>query len=120
MPTPPQRTPEQRIEALSLALEARKKRAAVKNQVTFGTTRVEQVLEEGAYGTTDELGEHARVSGRIEIGDLLLAVRGVGPSHAATILTEAGVEDASEHLDKLNADQRQAIVRALVERGLQK
>jgi hypothetical protein len=118
MPTPPERTPDQRAQALALALEARQTRAAIKDKVTAGQTTVEKVLAEGAYGATDELGTHARIAGRIEVGDLLLSVHGVGPVHAAEILAEAGVEDPDERLDQLNGQQRKAILDALATRGL--
>ena len=77
------------------------------------------VLEAGKYGSTDELGDHARVHGRIEIADLLLAVVGCGPITTAQILEEADVADPTEHLDKLNVAQRGAIVQALADRYLQ-
>jgi hypothetical protein len=116
--TPPQRTDEERAKGVALALEARQARAQIKDNVTSGAVTVQRVLADGAYGHTDELGQHARIAGRIEVGDLLLSVHGVGPVHAAEILAEAGVEDADERLDRLNGRQREAIVAALEARGL--
>ena len=119
MPTPPVNTPEERMHALALALEARQARAEIKAQVASGDRTVFDVLEAGKYGSTDELGDHARVHGRIEIADLLLAVVGCGPITTAQILEEADVADPTEHLDKLNVAQRGAIVQALADRYLQ-
>jgi hypothetical protein len=108
-PTPPARTDQERQDALRRALEARQARAKIKDAVTAGDMTVAEVLDRGHRGATDELGQHARVAGRIEIGDLLLAVDGVGPAHTADILESAGVQDGHEHLDELNADQVQKI-----------
>ena len=109
----PERTPEQRHAALVLALETRRARAEVKARVADGTLAFADVLEEGRYGAGDEAGDHKRVVGRIEVGELLLAVPRIGPVHAAEILVAAGEIPFDQRLDTLNAEQRGALVTEL-------
>lgn len=101
----PERTPEQRQEALTEALAARQARAAVKHEIATGSRSATDTLDQGHRGATDELGQHARIIGRIEVADVLLAVDGIGPVKAGEILAAAGIADGEERLDQLNADQ---------------
>lgn len=106
-PTPPEQTPEQRAHALELALIAREERAELKRMVASGNLDPVELLEQGHYGT----GDHA--AGRIAVGDVLLAIDGVGPKHAAQILTNAGLLDDRQHLNALTRDEVDRIVAAL-------
>ena len=101
MPAPPTRTPEQRLEALQQALEVRRKQAAVKQDIHTGQRTIGSVLDAGHKGA----GDH--VLGHMDLGEILLAVNGVGPVHAAQVL--AAVEmDPDHHVDQLGVKQVQA------------
>lgn len=106
-PTPPQNTPEERAAALADALKARQGRAAIKAAVTAGTSSVGAVLDAGHRGQGNS------IAGRIEVGDLVVAVPGIGPVKAAKILSDAGIADGEEHLDELSADQVASLKAAL-------
>jgi hypothetical protein len=108
-PQPPERSPEQRDEALKLAEEARTERAAVKAKVHRSELSIVDVLERGTRGRTDELGSHARVYGGIEIGQLLDSVPHVGPVKRDKALEAAGGVDPDTHLDELTGEQRDQI-----------
>lgn len=108
-------TPEHIAHARHLALEARHARALLLHGVTEGDYTVGDILQRGAYGSTDEVGTHARIAGRIKVGDLVLAVDGVGPVEAGKILGAAGIVDAETRIDKLNQEQRQGIVDAIAQ-----
>lgn len=101
----PKRTPEERQQALTQALEARKARAEFKHEIAAGSRSATNTLDEGHRGATDELGQHARIIGRMEVGDVLLAVEGIGPVKAGEMLADAGIADGEERLDQLNAKQ---------------
>lgn len=101
MPVPPVITPEQRAIAQAASLEARKLRAVVRHDLKSGEMTLEDVLRRGHRGMTDELGNHARIYGRMRIGSTLRAVRGIGPVWSARILEGADLT-GKERLDQLS------------------
>lgn len=102
-PTPPANTPEERAAALEAALHARQARAQIKSDVNVGKTTFGDVLDQGHHGTGD------KEAGRIEVGDLILAVHGVGPVKAAEVLAAVGIADSEKHLNEPTADEVTAL-----------
>lgn len=107
-PTPPVRTPEQRQEALVEALRARRERAKVKASVTKTPVRVLEVLDIGQRASGDLVLAH------MHIGELLLAVDGIGDVTAANMILEAGVTSEDAHLDQLTAAEVESLREQLV------
>jgi len=108
MPTPT--TPEERQAALAAALKARQARHQLKADIAAGKRSVSEVLEAGKRGADDRPDDHGwRLAGHLEVGDLLLAVKGVGPQKAAKLLARAGIANDHTHLDRLSAAQREAL-----------
>lgn len=97
-PTPPLRSAADRGEARARALAARRTRAETKAQVRAGYLSFSQVID---MAFTDS--ERGRAVGRMTVGELLLAIPGVGPTTADRRLVELGI----------NGDRR---IRALGER----
>lgn len=100
---PPERTLEQRQEALGQALEARRVRADVKTSIRNGETTVGEVL---AQAKTN------RVIGRMKIVDLLEAIDGIGPVRALAALDAADVNH-DDRLDQLGHVQLEELTAAL-------
>jgi hypothetical protein len=110
--------PEERERALQLAQQARRDRADIRAKLAAGKLSVKDVLDRGAYGKTDESGEHARTAGRMRVSTVLLAVKGIGKTRADKIMSDIGVA-GTDRLDTLNKAQREGIVKMLEEMGLQ-
>jgi transposase len=105
---PPARDAEQRQDALHEALKARQERARLLREVHTTRVSVFEVLDLGRRGIGDT------IAGHIEIGDLLMALPGIGPVTAATMLMEAGLgADVDEHLDMLTNRESDALVQEL-------
>ena len=75
-------TPEQRIAALEKAAEARRVRAAVKEELRRGTSTLRTVLERSRE---DE------ALGKLRVSALLEALPGIGKVRAAQIMDEIGI-----------------------------
>jgi hypothetical protein len=123
-PTPPQNDPAERAKALEEALEARQKRAQVKSDIAEGKNDVPSVLDAGARGNTDEVGSHARIVGRLKVGDVIMAVDEVGPKRAAQAIAEAEqitgtTIDPDQRIDTLSSAERDAITQVLTDHGWQ-
>jgi hypothetical protein len=102
-------TEEETQRGLEHALQAREARAAVKASIHSGNMAVGDALRQGARGAdADEIGG-VRVVGRMEVAELLMAVREVGPLRAAKILAPLGL-DGTEHVDVLSGEDLDAIV----------
>lgn len=102
-PTPPANSPQERTAALQAALAAREQRAAIKAAIAAGTQDVGSVLDAGHRGQGDP------IHGRLQVGDVVLAINGIGPVKGAEVLAEAGITNAEEHLDELSAEQVSAL-----------
>lgn len=117
-PTPPTNSPEEIAKARKIAIETRQARAKVKDEINSGSLLLSQVLDRGAYGRGDEAGDSARVVGRMDVIDAVLAIHGVGDKHLHGILATAGLV-GTENLDTLNADQREALLGAVTDEGFE-
>lgn len=106
-PTPPQNDDAERARALEQAMAARETRAELKRALADGNLDFDGLLEQGHYGSGDT------AAGRIEIGDALIAIDGIGPKKAAAILAEAGIDDDTIHLNALTREQVDALSEAL-------
>lgn len=107
MSTLPPQTPDERLLHLQEALRARKERAKVLHAIGGNPAEVLEVIDLGRHGGGDP------VLGRIDVGHLVMSVKGVGHIHGAAILTAAGIDEPDLHLDMLNAGERDALKSAL-------
>jgi hypothetical protein len=109
MTTPPERTDQERHDALERGMEVRKLRSQMKKDITSGTLDPVSVIEAGKYGQT------SIVEGRTPIADVLEAIDGIGPVKTAEILKAAGIENPDTHVAELTQAQRDSIAEALYE-----
>ncbi len=100
---PPSRTAVQRQAAARAAVEARRLRADVKNQVRQGYVSCSQVIDM-AFEDSDI----GRAVARMTIGELLLSVPGVGPARADTQLVALGIR-GDRRLRALGPRQRDGL-----------
>lgn len=100
LPTPPQRTADDRSRASRKAVEARRTRAEIKRRVAAGYLSCSQVIDLAFTDTDDGL-----ACARMTIGDLLLSLPGVGPVTADRHLVALGI-NGSRRLRALGHRQR--------------
>lgn len=103
---PPERSPEQLEDALHEALKAKQARHELKQQIADGKLDVRELLDVGHRGTGD------KIAGRLDVGDVILAINGVGPQFARNILTGASLEADVEIHPEAPLDQ---LSRAMVD-----
>lgn len=84
MPIPPKLTPAQRVAALDAAKQARRTRAAVKNQIRTGELRILQVIE---LASTNE------AIAKMRVFELIEAIPGIGKVRATSILDKLGISN---------------------------
>jgi guanylate kinase len=84
LPTPPKLTPAQRVAALDAAKQARRTRAAVKNQIRTGELKILQVIE---LASTNE------AIAKMRVFELLEAIPGIGKVRATSILDKLGISN---------------------------
>ena len=99
-PTPPTRTEADRVQAGRAAVSARRARADVKRRVAAGYLSCSQVIEL-AFTDTDE----GRACARMNIGELLLSLPGIGPATADRQLVALGI-NGDRRLRALGEHQR--------------
>ena len=95
-------TPEQRMDALAKATEARQDRSALLAQVKSGELTLGQVLER----TDDEIVKKTRVL------RVLRALPGYGPAKATALMTASGV-DEKRRVGGLTGAQRARLLEAV-------
>jgi hypothetical protein len=100
MPLPPQLTPEQRIEALAKAAEARRKRAEVKESLKNGKTDLEQILDRSDEG----------IVGKMKVSSVLESLPGVGKVRARKIMERLDISE-SRRIRGLGAKQKDSLLR---------
>jgi hypothetical protein len=98
----PTLTPEQRVDALAKATEARQARSALLAQVKSGALTLEQVFERA----DDEVVKKTRVL------QVLRAVPGYGPAKVAALMSASGV-DEKRRVGGLTAGQRTKLLEAV-------
>jgi hypothetical protein len=112
MTSTPANDPDERKRALAAALEAREARAHIKEELSTGKISFDYVVAHGTRGQTDEVGQHARVFGRLRVGDALLATPKIGTVKAAEILHELDLDEGTR-LDQLSSETRTRLVNAV-------
>ena len=104
MALPPPLSPEQRRDALAKAAEARRKRAALKEELRTGTLSLAQLLARNG----DE------IAGKLKVSDVLQTMRGVGKVRAARIMQRLDIAE-SRRLRGLGAKQIEALLKEFTE-----
>jgi hypothetical protein len=99
----PTLTAEQRAEALKKAQKARAARKQLLDQVKSGEVTVAQVLDRS---NTDPMVSKTRVLA------VVMALPGVGPARAATLLSEAGIAEG-RRVGGVGSKQHDALLGAL-------
>lgn len=94
----PERTAEQRQEALEEALRAREHRAKLVREVQEGKVSIFDVLGAGRRGSGD------LIAGHVHVGQLVMAIDGIGPKTAAWMLDATRVEDET-HVNAMTEKQ---------------
>ncbi|TMK63807.1 MAG: integration host factor [Actinobacteria bacterium] len=100
MSLPPPLSPEQRQAALDKAAEARRMRAAVKEQLKTGDLTLEELLERGAR---DE------ALAKLKVRTLLESMPGVGKVKARRLMEELDISE-SRRVRGLGRHQRQGLL----------
>ena len=95
----PTLTPEQRREALAKAAEARKKRAALKEQLKSGQLNLRDVL-----GRRDD-----EVVGKMRVSSVLESLPGVGKVRARKLMERLDIS-SSRRVRGLGAKQKEALL----------
>lgn len=90
---------EDRAKARAKALEARTRRASIKNEFATGNLTISQILE---LVPSDE------AVGRLRVGELLEALPGVGTVRASTIMHKLGISE-SRRMRGLGRKQKNAL-----------
>jgi hypothetical protein len=98
----PTLTPEQRVDALAKATEARQARSALLAQVKSGALTLEQVFER----VDDEVVKKTRVL------QVLRALPGYGPAKVAALMSASGV-DEKRRVGGLTTGQRTKLLEAV-------
>ncbi|MFP7696099.1 integration host factor, actinobacterial type [Trueperella sp. LYQ143] len=96
----PTLTPEERVAALEKAAVARKKRAAIKEDLKSGKTKLSDVLK---------LAQDDPVIGKLKVSSLLQSMPGIGPAKCETIMKTAKISD-SRRVAGLGKHQTQRLV----------
>ena len=100
MPLPPPLTEEQRKRALEKAAEARRLRAALKNDLKTGARNLPDLLE----ATTDE------VVGKMKVSSVLESLPGVGKVRARKMMERLEISE-SRRMRGLGQKQKEALLR---------
>jgi hypothetical protein len=95
----PTLTPEQRREALAKAAEARKKRAALKEQLKSGQVNLREVLSRREDG----------VVGKMRVSSVLESLPGVGKVRARKLMERLDIS-SSRRVRGLGAKQKEALL----------
>lgn len=99
MPLPPQLTDEQRRDALAKAAEARRKRAAIKEDLRAGRTNLSSLVERA----DDEF------VGKLKVSSVLEALPGVGKIRARKIMERLEISE-SRRIRGLGSKQKKALL----------
>ena len=99
MPLPPQLTDEQRRDALAKAAEARRKRAAIKEDLRAGRTNLSSLVERA----DDEF------VGKLKVSSVLEALPGVGKIRARKIMQRLEISE-SRRIRGLGSKQKKALL----------
>lgn len=99
MGLPPQLTDEQRRTALAKAAEARRKRAAIKEDLRAGRTNLTSLV-----GRADD-----EFVGKLKVSSVLEALPGVGKIRARKIMARLGISE-SRRIRGLGSKQKQALL----------
>lgn len=99
-PSPPALTQAQRLEALAQAAEARRRRAALKDSLKRGNTKLRQVLQ----ASPDEVAAKMKVSAALE------SLPGVGKVRARQIMQRLEISE-SRRVRGLGEKQRESLLR---------
>ncbi len=99
MPLPPPLSEEQRRQALEKAAEARRKRAALKEQLKSGRTSLGELLDR----TNDE------VVGKMKVSTVLESLPGVGRVRARKIMERLDISE-SRRMRGLGAKQKENLL----------
>src|SRR5207302_7848725 len=94
VPLPPPLSEDQRRQALAKAAEARRQRAALKDQLRSGEATLKDLLDR----TDDE------IVGKLKVSDVLQTMRGVGKVRARKIMTRLDIAE-SRRMRGLGAKQ---------------
>jgi len=97
---PPPLSEDQRRQALAKAAEARRQRAALKDQLRSGEATLKDLLDR----TDDE------IVGKLKVSDVLQTMRGVGKVRARKIMTRLDIAE-SRRMRGLGAKQIEALLR---------
>jgi hypothetical protein len=108
----PTLTPEQRAAALQRATEARRTRAAVRDELRRAGVRVPQVLSDVLARA-----EHDDAVGKMRVAALLDAVPGIGKIRAAALMERLNIS-ASRRVRGLGTHQRAALVDAFADESV--
>ena len=105
MALPPPLSQEQRQEALAKAAEARKQRAALKDDLRSGRATLSQLLAR----TDDE------IVGKMKVSDVLQTMRGVGKVRARKIMERLDIAE-SRRMRGLGAKQIESLLKEFTEK----
>ena len=97
----PQRTDEQRKEALEKAAAARHARAELREKIKTGQVTLEEVLD------SDD-----PIAARLKVSALIESLPGYGKAKAAKIMAELGIS-STRRVKGLGARQREQLIEAL-------
>jgi hypothetical protein len=97
---PPPLSEDQRRQALAKAAEARRQRAALKDQLRSGEATLKDLLDR----TDDE------IVGKLKVSDVLQTMRGVGKVRARKIMTRLDIAE-SRRMRGLGAKQIESLLR---------
>jgi hypothetical protein len=97
---PPPLSEDQRRQALAKAAEARRQRAALKDQLRSGEATLKDLLDR----TNDE------IVGKLKVSDVLQTMRGVGKVRARKIMTRLDIAE-SRRMRGLGAKQIESLLR---------
>lgn len=93
--------------ALKQALRARAERDELLRGVKEDRTHALELIDLGCHGGGDP------VIGRIPVGALVLALKGVDPMAASDLLAAAGIDEPDLHLSMLRTRERDSLKDAL-------
>lgn len=96
----PKLTPEERVAALEKAAQARRKRAALKQELKAGTKKLSQIIE---MAKTDP------VVAKLKVSSLLQSLPGIGPAKSEAIMEDAKIS-ASRRVAGLGKHQEQRLI----------
>ena len=105
MALPPSLSQEQRRQALAKAAEARKQRAALKDELRSGKATLKQLLAR----TDDE------IVGKMKVSDVLQTMRGVGKVRARKIMDRLDIAE-SRRMRGLGAKQIESLLKEFTEK----